>query len=320
MNALLKRMTTEFVSIPERMSVQDSIQVIRRKKSELRDKFLYVYTVNEAGKLSGVLSLRDLLLAEPAALAGKIAHADPVSLRSVDSEKTAVFLFKKHPFLALPVVDQEGKLAGVVRAADMADLVQVEQNRLIHHFAGMGEEIEEKSISKIVMRRLPWLLLSMVSGLMCAYILGIFIEEIESMIALVLFIPIVLGVAGGVGVQSSVIALRSLSEGKFKLLEIGRVLAKEIAIGILIGLISCLVIVLIAFLWQKNPILGVALGASIIACVVASGILGFILPLLLKSLRLNPAYASGLFVLVICDIAVMIIYFTISFAIINPPV
>ncbi len=316
---LAKRITGEFVSLSARVTIRQAIETIRQKRSQLRDKFLYVYTVDEQGKLEGVLQLRDLLLEEPDKLLREIAHPNPVYLRTADSEKTVADLFKKHPFFALPVMDETGLLVGVITAQDVADIVQVESNRILHHFAGMsGEEIEEKSILKIVSRRLPWLLLSMLSGLMCAYILGIFIEEIESMIALVLFIPIVLGVAGGVGVQSSVIALRGLNEGELKLSEIARVLVKEIAIGFVIGLISCLVISVIALLWQKNPILGVAVGVSIVACVVASGILGILLPFILKALKLNPTFASGLFVLVICDIAVMIIYFSLSFAIINP--
>ena len=321
MATLKERMTSEFVSIPEDVTVREAVEIIRKKKSELRDKFLYAYTIDQKGCLAGVLQLRDLLLENEFTKVKGIAHSSPVYLRVTDSESVVALLFKKHPFFALPVVDSAGKLVGIVTAADAADIVRIQSNRMIHHFAGMsGEEIEEKSILKIVSRRLPWLLLSMISGLMCAYILGVFIEEIESMIALVLFIPIVLGVAGGVGVQSSVIAVRGLEEGKFKLLDIGRVLWKEIAIGLTIGLISCLVITLISFFWQKNPILGVALGVSIVASVVASGILGILLPLVLKVLRINPALASGLFVLVVCDIFVMIIYFSISFAIINPTI
>ena len=317
---LKKRISSEFVSIPETASIAQAIERIRKKKDELREKFLYVYTVDERGKLAGVLQLRDLLFEESGKQVQSVARGNPVCLRITDSEEMVAVLFKKHPFLALPVVDESGILVGVVTAVDVADIVQVESSRLLHRFAGMsGEEIEGKSIFRIVGRRLPWLLLSMASGLMCAYILGVFIEEIESMIALVLFIPIVLGVAGGVGVQSSMITVRGLQEGKLKISEIGRVLAKEIAVGLLIGMISCAMITLIALLWQKNPILGVALGASVVACVVASGILGVLLPLVLQAFRINPAFASGLFVLVICDIFVMVIYFSISFAIINPP-
>lgn len=319
MSNIKKRMTTGFAAIFEDALVREAVEFLRRKKSELKDRFIYAYMVNREGKLAGVLQLRDLLLAEPEQRVRDIAFLKPIYLRINDSEETAAELFRKHPFLALPVVDEKGNLAGVVTATDVADIIRVESNRMLHHFAGMsGEEIEGKSILRIVSRRLPWLLLSMVSGLMCAYILGVFIEEIESVIALVLFIPIVLGVAGGVGVQSSVITLRGLREGKLRLSAIGRVLVKEIAIGCLIGLISCIVITAIALCWQKDLILGFALGVSIAASVVASGVLGVMLPLILKGLRLDPAFASGLFVLVICDIFVMIIYFTLASAIINP--
>lgn len=313
------RPSAQFVSIPEDVTVSEAIELIRQKKSELGEKFLYVYTVSREGKLEGVLQLRDLLLNDSHVPVKTLAYSKPIFLSQNDSEKTAIQLFRKYPFFALPVVDQAGRLTGTIDAKAFVTDSQFKSHRLLHYFAGMGgEEIEEKSIFKIILRRLPWLVMSMLSGLMCAYILGIFVEEIESMIALVLFIPIVLGVAGGVGVQSSVITLRGLNEGKIELSAIGKVLVKEIAIGLLIGIISCLVISMIALIWQKSPILGIALGVSIVASVVASGILGVMLPLILKALRINPEFASGLFVLVICDIVVMMIYFSLSFAIINP--
>ncbi|MBI4387917.1 MAG: magnesium transporter [Candidatus Omnitrophica bacterium] len=320
MSHLKSRISKEFVSVPETLMVAEAIEFIRKKKYELGERFLYVYTVDGGGKLTGVLALRDLLFEKPEKFVRDIMFKNPVHLKASDSETMVETLFRKHAFLALPVVNEDDILVGVVTAVDLANMVRGESSRLLHRFAGMsGEEIEGKSIFKIVGRRLPWLLLSMASGLMCAYILGVFIEEIESMIALVLFIPIVLGVAGGVGVQSSMITVRGLQKGELKISEIGRVLAKEIAIGLLIGVISCVMITIIALLWQKNPILGFALGTSVVACVVASGILGVLLPLILQAFRINPAFASGLFVLVICDIFVMVIYFSLSFAIINPP-
>lgn len=316
-------MSSDFVAVPENASVAETVELIRRKKSELKEKFIYVYAVDGMGRLVGVLQLRDLLLSDSEAPVRDIASVKPVCLRASDSEEKAALFFRKHRLLALPVVDDRNVLVGIVTAADVADIVQLDSDRKIRHFAGMsgpiaaGEEIEGKSVLKIVSRRLPWLLLSMTSGLMCAYIVGIFIEEIESMIALVLFIPIVLGVAGGVGVQSSVIVLRGLEEGKLRLSEVGKVLLKETAIGLLIGLVSCLAVAFTSLFWQKDPMLGVALGSSIVACVVASGFLGALLPVILRTFRIDPAFASGLFVLVICDIAVMIIYFSLSFAIIG---
>ncbi len=321
MKSIQNKISADFISIPEETGVSEAIQLIRSKRAELKKKCLYVYTVDHEEKLKGVLHLRDLLLGEDSAHVRAIALSNPVCLRRNDSETVAAEFFKKHPFLALPVLDDKGVLIGALSAESLGDLVQIDAKRMLHHFAGLGgEEIEEKSILKIVLSRLPWLILSMMSGLMCAYILGLFVEEIESMIALVLFIPIVLGVAGGVGVQSSVITVRGLKEGRLQLSNIGRVLAKEIGIGLLIGLICCAAVSLIAILWQKDPTLGFALGTSIIAAVVASGILGMLLPLILWGLRMNPELASGLFVLVICDIAVMVIYFSVSFAIIRTPV
>ena len=303
------------------MSVRDAIQLIQKKKSELRDQFSYVYAVNHQEELTGVLQLRDLLLADPSASVNNIMNPNPIFLRSTNTDEEINALFRKYPLLALPMVDESQKLIGVLPAQRQTGFPKIGSNRFLQYFTKMGnggEEIEGQSIFKIVSRRLPWLLLSIITGLMCAYILGIFIEEIESIVALVLFIPIVLGVAGGVGVQSSVITARGLTKGNLRLSELGCVLAKETAIGFWIGVSSCVVITLISILWHKSLVLGLALGVSVIACVAVSGLTGIFLPLIFRIFRMNPAFASGFFVLIICDIFVMIVYFSLSSAIINP--
>jgi magnesium transporter len=170
----------------------------------------------------------------------------------------------------------------------------------------------------MVLRRLPWLLISVTSGLVCAYILGLFIGRIESVIALILFVPIVLGIAGSVGTQSARMMTRGLNENRLSLIKIGKVMTKELIFGLALGTIAFLNSLLIALLWKKSPVEGIALGSSIIAITIISSLLGHFLPIVFRTLRLRSDAASGLFILLTCDMVALVLYFAISLALVNP--
>ena len=188
-----------------------------------------------------------------------------------------------------------------------------------YQFANFSqEEVEGKGVLAIVVKRLPWLLLSVTSGLVCAYILGIFIGKVESIIALILFVPIILGLAGSVGTQSAAITNRGLREGRLVMTKLLQILAKEIAVGFAIGIAAFFSAAFIAVLWKKSPVEGIALGSSIVAGVTVSGVLGMILPIIFKVFRVNSNFASGLFLLLICDMVALILYFMISLSLVSP--
>jgi len=160
--------------------------------------------------------------------------------------------------------------------------------------------------------RLPWLAISILSGLTCAFILGWFEYELKTVIALALFIPIVLGISESTAMQSATIVVRNMALGKATLKDVNWLLQKEILVGIIVGLICGLFVGGTASLWQGNPNLGSALALSISLSIIVSGAIGACLPFLFRSVKIDPALASGPIVLATCDIITLLIYFRMS--------
>ena len=266
------------------------------------------------------MKTRDLLTEESSKQIARIMQSSVVHVLKSSSLEEVLQIFKTYSFFALPVTDDSERLVGIIPVERVQKYLGPTTVRpSFYQFAGLSrEEVERKSIFEIILKRLPWLLLSVTSGLVCAYILGLFIGKVESVIALILFVPIILGLAGSIGTQSAAIINRRLGEGRLALAKLFQILVKEIAIGLSLGGIAFFVAALIAVLWRKSPAEGIALGVSIVVVVTSSGILGMILPFFFKVLRMDSKVASGLFLLLICDIFALILYFWISLSLVNP--
>ncbi|MBI4395427.1 MAG: magnesium transporter [Candidatus Omnitrophica bacterium] len=307
----------DFVAVTNLGTVGGVIKVLRERKEDFQAKFAYVYVTDAERKLMGVLRIRDLLSENETRPIKEVMNKPVIQATENMSLEEVVHLFRTYSFLALPVTDQENHLIGVIPIEKMKKYLIPMPHQ--YRFAGLVyEEVENKSVWEIVLKRLPWFLISVTSGLVCAYILGIFIGKIESIVALMLFVPIILGLAGNVGTQSAQVTLRGLQEGKLSIRKMGRILTKEILTSVILGSVSFLLAFLIALPWRKNPIEGIALGISIIAVMTFSGALGIVLPIIFRIFRINSNFASGLLLLIICDIVAIVLYFTISLSLITP--
>lgn len=299
----------DFIAVSEDESVESAIAILRKQKADFQSKLTYVYVVNEKGQLTGVLQTRDLLLEDPSQKIRRIKKESVASLSDQSSLEQVTDLFNSYPFLSAPVVDSHHRLIGVIQRKSF-------QPRLRH--PGEQEEVEGSSVFKITLKRLPWFLISVTSGLVCSYILGIFIGKIESIVALILFVPIILGLAGNVGTQLAKVTARGLEEGKLSVKKLFLILGKELMIGFIIGFCVFLLAAAIALLWKHYPVEGIALGTSIIAVSLASGVIGIVIPVTFRAFKLNSNLASGLFLLFICDIVALVVYFLISLSLVSP--
>lgn len=311
-------MSRHFLTVPEWRTVGDITSQLRERKRDFQNKFAYLYVVNEARKLKGVLRVRDLLTEDETTRISAIMKRDVLSLSETDSVQDVLRAFCARSYLALPVTDREGHLIGVISSDRIEKLMTPELKRRFAAADGVKEEVESHHIHTMVLKRLPWLLISVTSGLICAYILGLFIGRIESVIALILFVPVMLGIAGNVGTQSAKIALRNLDENQLSILNAGKVMFKEALFGLILGGVAFLNSFLIALLWRKNPIEGIALGVSIVLATAVSGLLGYFLPVVFRVFRIRSGTVSGLFILLICDTVALILYFAISLNLMNP--
>lgn len=308
----------DFLTVSEWKTVGNITSQLKERRRDFQNKFAYIYVINEAQKLKGVLRVRDLLIEEEAARISAIMKREVFSIPETASLEEALQVFQAHPFLVLPVTDRKGQLVGVISSDRLEKWMTPEMKRRIWRSAGDEEEVERRQIHEMVFKRLPWLFISVTSGLACAYILGIFIGRIESIVALILFVPIVLGIAGNVGTQSARIASRDLDDNRLSIVNVGKVTAKETVFGLILGGIAFLNSFLIALLWKKSPVEGFALGVSIVAIAAVSALLGHLLPVVFRVFRIHSRAASGLFILLICDTVALILYFVISLALTNP--
>jgi magnesium transporter len=307
------------VAVSEHETVGAILDILRLRKSNFRDKASYLYVTDKEKKLVGILQMQDLLVNDSGVGVRDIMNQNVVSINEDDLRERIIETFHQSSFFSLPVVNSEGKLLGVVSRARIEKVFKLPARQEFYQFAQFSrEEVEGKKVMEIVLRRLPWLLISITMGLVCSYMLGIFIGKIESIVALILFVPIVLGLSGSIGTQSSLITMRGLEQGKLEIAKILKVLTKETGIGAVLGLTAFFLVAVISLLWQKNLLLSLAFGISIIVNIAVSGMLGVVLAIIFKMARFKSNFASGLFLLLICDTVALILYFVITLSIVNP--
>lgn len=309
----------EFTAVSQNETVGNAIDFLRKQKTDFQSKFAYIYVVDDDKKLKGVLQMHGLLLEDPSREINTIMNQFIASLPETAPLEKVIDLFNSNSFLAIPVIDSNHRLTGTISRKKLeSQLSKTDLAKLRRLSSNETEEVEGNSVIEMALKRLPWLLISVTSGLVCSYILGIFIGKIESVVALILFVPIILGLAGNVGTQSARITSRGLKTGKLSVKKLISVLGKEMILGLIIGFCSFLLIAAIAFFWKRYPIEGIALGLSIMAVSAASGLMGIILPITFQTFRISSNSVSRLFLLLTCDIVALILYFVISLSLVSP--
>lgn len=303
-------MIRDYIAVGEHETVASTVEILRRRRGEFQNKFAYIYVINKEGELSGVLGTRDLLAEDLSRPIFQMVKREVLKVSASAGLEEALEIFSKYSFLAVPVTDRDRRLIGIIPAKGVEKYLKPAKQ--------IDEEIERKHVKEIVVKRIPWVVISVTSSLMGAYILGIFIGKIESVIALILFVPVVLGLAGGVGTQFARITIREIRKEHVKPVLFVKLLFKEVAVSLMIAIFALLISAALAVLWRKVPAEGIALALSIVAAMTVSGILGIVAPVVLRFLRIDSDFVSELFTLLICDIVALTLYFLISLPIVNP--
>ena len=301
-------MTPEFVWLNENLSVNEAIEKLRT--ISLDHLGFYIYVTDEQRHLKGVLRLRKLIAARGETLLRDIMNPDLISVKTgVDQEEVAG-LAGKYNLLAIPVVDEENKLAGIVTADDVIEVMEEEATEDIYKMAGTDdEELLDSSVLRVVRIRLPWLLTTLLGGLVLAVIIGIFRPILNQVLILAAFIPVIMGMGGNIGVQSSTIVVRGIATGRIALSDVGEILFKEVRIGAIMGLACGMTVGIVAHFWQGKPMLGAVVGVAMFIAITVAATIGTLTPLLFKRLRIDPAIAAGPFVTTSNDITGLLIYF-----------
>lgn len=306
-------MTTEYISLPSDIAVEEAISRLREIAPEA-ETIYYVYVVDQQGHLIGVLSLRDLIASADGTILKDIMRRNVISVNADLDQEEVARIVSKYDLLAVPVVDDDDRLLGIITVDDVIDVMEQEATEDIYRFAGASEVegvgLTEAPVLKVVKMRLPWLIIAMLGGIISGSVIGVFRSTLETIVVLAVFIPVIMGMGGNVGTQSSTIFVRGLATGEIDKSDVWDYFFREIRVGLAMGLICGGLISLTAFFWQGNPYLGLVVGLSMLVTICVATLIGTLVPLLLNMAHIDPAITAGPFVTTIKDVTGLLIYFT----------
>lgn len=295
-------MTTRFVALHENMTAQEAIDRIRSEGAET-EAVLYLYVVDEKDRLRGVVPIRRLVTAGPDRRCGELMMGEPVTVRADADQEEVAQLVGRHNLLAVPVVDEEERILGVITVDDVIDVIHEEATEDIYHLAGLSEEDRVFSPARrAVRKRLPWMLLNLGAAFLAAWVIGLFERTLQELVALAFFMPVVASMGGNGGIQALTVITRGIALGEIEFSSGVRAIGKEATVALAIGGATGAVSGLVAWAWQGSPLLGLVLFTAMLATMAIAGVLGAAVPLLLKAAGQDPAVGSGVFVTTLTDL------------------
>ncbi|MCD6326334.1 magnesium transporter, partial [bacterium] len=295
-------MTTEYASLREDQTIADSLETLRRDAPD-KETIYSIYTVDSGGRLTGILSLKDLILAEPDKKVAEILERDVISMTAHSDQADVAKKMKDYDFLAMPIVDQANRLLGIVTFDDVMDVMDDEATEDMYYLASLNTD--EKAFTsplKSVRLRMPWLILNLGTAILAALTVSLFESTIAQYVALAVMMPIVAGMGGNAGAQTLTVIVRGLALGEVSLRGSRRALLKEMCVGMLNGMACGAIMGTLAGLWFKNLWVGLIMFTAMMINLVIAGLFGALVPLLLRALRLDPALGSSIFVTTATDV------------------
>jgi magnesium transporter len=293
-------MESKVVALSIDLTVQLAIAAIRKAP---REALYYLYVTHRDGRLAGVLSMRDLLLASPRDPIEPLVRQSVLSVPPTMVREEVVDLMSEHGFLALPVVDPAGKLLGVVKYDEALQAATLEAFEDLQKIVGAGgDERALSPIATVVARRLPWLFVNLVTAFMAAAVVGVFEGIIAQVSALAVLLPVVSGQGGNSGSQSLAIVIRGLALREIVPGTAGRVLRKELFAAAINGTAVAVVTAAAVYLWSASVGLAMVIGLAMVVNMTAASVSGTIIPLMLRRLGRDPAQSAAIFLTTVTDI------------------
>jgi magnesium transporter len=295
-------MTRGYVALHKDMTVAEAMNFLRSSKP-LAEEAYYLYVLDATDHLEGTVSLRQLVVSKPETRLEEIMTREVISVSpDVDQEEAAREL-QHYRLRAIPVVDADGVLRGIITSDDVIDVIQEEATEDMFQIVGLpGDESIYAPVLVSARRRIPWLMLNLATAFLAAGMVAIFEGTIEQAAALAIFMPIVAGQGGNAGIQTITMVVRSLALGEIEPGDATSILIKELLLGLIRGLIFGLIVGVIAWVLQENWTWGLVVGLAMLLNMIVAGLLGALIPLGMKSLRLDPAIASGVFLTTFTDV------------------
>lgn len=295
-----RRMQTEFVAVPPFWTAGQTIDYLRDEDG-LPEAFSQIFVIDPTFRLLGNLALDRILRAKRQTKIEDIMHETSHPIPAEMDQEEAAQLFEQYDLLSAAVIDDNGRLVGVLTIDDVVDVIHEEADEDIKRLGGVGDEELSDSITSTVRSRFLWLVVNLLTAILSSSIISVFDGSIEKMIALAVLMPIVASMGGNAGTQTMTVTVRALATGDLDIYNASRIIRREAAVGLLNGLLFAVIMGAIATFWFHDFQLGVVVGAAMVINLVAAALGGILLPLLLDKFGADPAIASSAFVTTVTD-------------------
>lgn len=312
-------MTSDYATLLPTMNPAQALDALRRQASDVETVY-YAYVVDQAHKLLGVISLRDLLLARTRQTVADVMEADPVVVQVDAEQEEAAALIARYDLIALPVVDDAGRMVGIVTADDAMDVAEEEATEDIYKTSTVGEfegTVRDVPFFSLYRARIVWLVLLVFGNIFSGAGISYFEDTIAGHLALLFFLPLLIGSGGNAGSQSATLMVRALATGDVRASDWGKMLGRELAIGLALGVTMAVAVSAIALV-RAGPEVTMVVACAMVAIVLLGSLVGMSLPFILSKFDLDPATASGPLVASIADVVGVVVYFSIANLIIPP--
>ncbi|MBN2898634.1 MAG: magnesium transporter [Clostridia bacterium] len=311
-------MTKDYISVFQDTTCYEAIEILREEAPEA-ETIYYVFVTDHIERLVGVISLRELIVSKPGQPIEEIMNPNVISVNVNDDQEEVARVVSKYDLLAIPVVDDENTLIGIITVDDVIDVIEEEATEDILKFVGSSEleDYDDEGLgTKIitsVRSRLPWLIITVFGGMLSATVISGFQDALSTNATLALFMPLLAGMGGNVGTQSSTLTVRNIATGNIETGDVMKTLIHEIFVGMLVGLACSLLVAAIVFFMQDgNYLMCLIVGVAMWANMVTAATIGTLVPLTFKRIGIDPAVASAPFITTTIDITGLSIYFTLA--------
>ncbi len=288
-------MAKEFLALGKQLTLSEAVRALQSRSQDVEKyPISYVYVLDEAKRLAGVLRVRDLLLKNPSLKVSDVMIADPITVPAAAHLNEIQRLFDQYHLLALPVLAPDGKMLGIIRQESVKEQTREEAGRGLLKFTGIigGEEYRDMSLGRRVKHRLPWLVVNIFLNFIAASVIAVFQETLQAVVAIAVFLPVISDMSGCSGGQAVAVSIRELALGRLSFGKMFWVFRKELAVGLLNGVVLGALIGLTGFLWKDNFYFGLVIATALWINTAFSVCIGGAIPIVLKKLDVDPAIAS----------------------------
>ncbi|TIO11238.1 magnesium transporter [Mesorhizobium sp.] len=296
-----RRMQTEFVAVPPFWTIGQTIDYMR-EDNNLPDRFSQIFVIDPSFKLLGAIDLDQILRTKRSVKVEEVMHETRHAIPATMDQEEAAREFEQYDLLSAAVVDENERLVGVLTIDDVVDVIQQEAEEDLLRMGGVGDEELSDSIFSTSRSRVPWLLVNLGTAFISASVISMFGATIEEMVALAALMPIVASLGGNAGTQTMTVTVRALATRDLDIYNAGRVIRREVVVGLLNGMVIATILGLVAGLWFHNPDLGFVIAAAMIVNMLAAALGGILIPLFLDRLGADPAISSSIFTTMITDV------------------